>query len=220
MLERPEVERRGPRVVEDHDRTPGAGGGGDRRHVLDLEGQRSGRLEVHDPRRGTDEMADARSHQGVVEGDLHAVAREDLGAELTGRPVHRVRDQQVVVLLEEGGERLRHRRETRGRDQGPGAAGQLRDGSGQAEGGRSAVQAVREGFVPVRLATFEGGHRRIEDRGGAVHGRVDGALVPRRVPARLDQPRLPLHLPSSSAHRPAPAGRPSFYPVPGVLAAM
>ena len=84
VLEGPEVERRRPGVVQDHDGAARAGRGGDRRDVLDLERLRPRGLEVDDPRGRADEVGDARADPGIVEGDLDAVAREDLGCRTRG----------------------------------------------------------------------------------------------------------------------------------------
>ena len=101
VLERAEVERRGPRVVQDHERAAVARRGGDRRDVLDLERLRARRLEVHHPGVRTDQGGDPRADQRVVEGDVHAEAREDQRAELARRAVDRVGHQKVVSLPEE-----------------------------------------------------------------------------------------------------------------------
>ena len=60
VLERPEVERRGPGVVQHHEGAASARGRGDRGNVLDLERLRSRGLEVDDPRVRADQAADVR----------------------------------------------------------------------------------------------------------------------------------------------------------------
>jgi hypothetical protein len=193
VVERPEAERRGPRVVEHHEGAAGAGGSRDRGDVLDLERLRPRRLEVDDPRVRAHQAGDGRPRARIVERDLDAVAREDLGAEDARRPVGRVRDEEVVVPAEKRGEPLGHGGEPRREEERAGAARQLRQSLRERHGRRGTVDAVGEGRVPALVAALVGGHRRIENRGGAIERRVDDPLLTLRVPAGMNQPRFPLH---------------------------
>ena len=178
-----EVERRGPGVVEQHHQAGAVGGGGDGGHVLDLEGDRAGRLQVDQAGVRTDQLGDSRADQRVEVADFDPEAPEQLVADAARRLVDRVGDQDLVAGAQEGQQRAGDGGQPGGHGDRAVAAFELGHGAFQGEGRRHAVAAIEQGaFVEFgRSRGLELGDAVEGQGGGVVHGRIDRVVLARRV---------------------------------------
>ena len=175
MVERLEVERRRPGVVDQHRGAVLLGDRGDGVDVLHLEGLRAGRLEIDDLGVGPHQLRDVGADHRIEEGRLDAEALQRGVGEAPRRAVGVVGHQHVVAGLEEahdragdGGEAGLHGdRAVRALDGGDGVLERLLR--------RRAVAAVAEALE--RHAVLELLHGRREDRRGVIDGRIDDAEV-------------------------------------------
>ena len=184
--------RRGPGIVHDEDRAPLMGGGCERRKVLNLEGERARRFADHHAGVGTHQVSDAGADAGVVEGGLDPHALQQAVREAPRRAVGAVGHQHVVAALHEG-EQRRHDRRLAGAEQvGPVALLQRGDGILQREGRGRAVAAVIGLAVLARAERgfLQRRRRLMQDRRRVIDGRVDHAVVRRRVAAEHREQRL------------------------------
>ena len=177
--ERLTEQRRRPGVVHDQHGVVRVRRFGKRRKVLDLEGDRAGRLAHHHAGVVAHQVRDVGADAGVVEGGLDTHAREQAVREGARRPVGAVGHQDVIAALHEG-EQRRHDRRLAGAEQ-VAAVALLQRGDGilEREGRGRAVAAVIGLAV---LARAEGGflqrrRRLMQDRRRVVDGRIDHAVV-------------------------------------------
>ena len=175
VVERLEVERRRPGIVDQHGGAVLLGDAGDGIDVLHLEGLRAGRLEIDHLGVGLDQLLDAGADHGIEEGRLDAEVLERGVGEAPRRAVGVVGQQHVIAGLQEahdrtgdGGEAGLHGdRAVRALDGGDRVLQRLL--------GRRAVAAVAEALE--RNAILELLHGRGEDGRGVIDGRVDDAEV-------------------------------------------
>ena len=113
VIERPKVERRGPRVVDHDDGAALVRDARDRRNVLDLEGIRAGRLQKDDAGLRSEELGDALADARIEVGGLDVHRREQTVAERARGIVDRVRDEHVIARVHEREDGARARRESR-----------------------------------------------------------------------------------------------------------
>ena len=175
MVERLEVERRRPGVVDQHGRAVLLGDRGDRVDVLHLEGLRAGRLEIDDLGVGLDQLLDAGADHRIEEGRLDAEALERGVGEAARRTVAVVGQQHVVAGLQEADDRAGDRGEARLHGDRAIRALDRGDRVFQCLLGRRAVAAVAEALE--RHAVLELLHGRGEDGRGVIDGRIDDAEV-------------------------------------------
>ena len=114
---------------------------GDRRHILDLEGERARRLHEHGSRVGPHQRGDPDSEQGIVIRRLDAVAPKHAVAQPARGLVGAVGDQEVIAGVEHREQRGRNRREPRGKERHAGAIGTF-------ERPQRALQRLRGGRAP------------------------------------------------------------------------
>ena len=186
LLQRAMIERGGPGVVVQHERVALMRDLGDGRDVGHLEGLRSRRLDQHGPRVGLEMRGDAGPDQRVEIRGFDPVAGQEPVAEIAGRPIGIVADQQVIPGLEDRQERGRDRREPRRRQRHAGALRPFErlERILQRPGRRRAVAAILE-RAAVRAQVVG---RRIEHGRAAHDRRVDEAALCNRIPPRGDKP--------------------------------
>ncbi len=185
MLERLEIKRRRPGIVQHHHRAGGMGGGGDRRDVLHFEGQRARRFGKDQLGVGLDQLGDAGADLRIEIGDLDPEALEDDFADLARRAVGAVDHQQVIAGIEKRHQRGVDGGQSRRRGDGAVSAFQFGHRFFEGEGGRRAIAPVIdavEGVGGLFLKFVEGlvNHRR-----GMIDGRIDHALLDLGVAAGL-----------------------------------
>src|SRR6266702_6755009 len=116
------AERRRPRVVHDRDdaaRTARARDGG---YVNHFERQRTGRLEIDDPRIRLKQRLDARTDVRIEIRDFDAELAQRLLAECASGTIQTVDDQKVIATAQIGEQRRRDRTQSARRDDGAIAA--------------------------------------------------------------------------------------------------
>ena len=148
---------------------------GDGGNVLHLERQRARRFEVDGARIRLHQVGDRAADQRIVIAHGDAVAGQDLVAELPGRAVGAVGDEQMVARVHHRQQRRRDRREAR-RQQGD--AGALRSferqhGRFERFGGRRAAPAV----LIARAMGEKILGVRIEHGRGVIDRRIDEAVI-------------------------------------------
>ena len=169
----------GPGIVDGHHRAGPVRGRGDRRKVLDLEGERAGRFQVDEPGVGADQRRDAGADARVVVLGLDAKPAQQALAKATRWPVDGVHHQQVVArpaLREHGG---RNRGNSGRQGDGMIAALQLRQGFLERVRGRRSEAAVMEmrRRVPLLHGLLQRRHGRKQHGRGVIDGRVDRASL-------------------------------------------
>ena len=175
MVERLEVERRRPGIVDQHGGAMLLGDAGDRIDVLHLEGLRARRLEIDDLGVGLDQLLDAGADHRIEEGRLDAEALQRRVGEAAGGAVGIVGDQQVIAGLEEAHDRAGDGGEARLDGDGTVRAFDGGDGVFQRLLRRRAVAAVAVALE--RDAVLELRHGRREDRRRVIDGWIDDAEV-------------------------------------------
>ena len=176
MRERLEMQRCAPGVVEEREHPGGAGGGGDGRHVLHLEGQGTRALQEHDPGLGPDAVGDGGPDERVVVFGLDAKAPQGSVAERAGGAVDAIHHQQMVAGPEPAEQRAADRGQPRGCEPGAVSAFERCDRLLQREGAGGAVHAIGDGIAGGQgVGVPERGQIGVEDGRGPIDGRVDGA---------------------------------------------
>src|SRR6185437_4902517 len=116
--QRLEEERGGPGVVEEGLDPARLGRGDDRRHVLDLEGERARALHIDERGVVADEAGDADADQRVVERRLDAEALEEGGAKIAHWAVDGIDHEDVVAGFDESEDRRKAGRGARAEGDG------------------------------------------------------------------------------------------------------
>ncbi len=194
VIERPEIDRRGPRVVHRGGHTLGLARRHDRRHVLHLEGHRARRFEHAQNRVGPDQGGDAGTDGRIVIGRLDAVALEHGVAIAARGRVGRIDAKDVIARFGEGHQRAQNRRRARAHGEGGIAALQLRDRVLEREGRGRTVAPVAHLVLGLGfLRGLERFERREQNRRRMVNGRIDDAEIRFRIAAEGGQFRVGLH---------------------------
>ena len=184
--------RRGPGVVDDCGdvarlRRRDHGG-----HVLHLEGERAGALEIEEPGVLLHQRGDAGSDARIIEGGGNAEPLEETGAEIAHRAVDRIRHQHMVARLDEGEDRREARRSTGAEGNRAMAALDRRHRLLEGELRGRAGAAVGDLVVAVLRRRLMCRHGRIEHGRGVIDRRVDDAeILLRRAPG-MGQKRVGL----------------------------
>ena len=181
MLERLEVERRRPGVVDDHRGAVLLGDGGGGVDVLHFESLRTGRLEIDHLGVGPHQLLDAGADHRIEEGGFYAEILERGVGEAACRTVGIVGDQHVIASFQKADDGAGHGAEAR--LHGDRAVRALDGGHGVLQGllGRRAVASVAEAFEWDSILELL--HRRGEDRRGVIDGWIDDAEVVRGIAA-------------------------------------
>ncbi len=175
VIERAVIDRGRPGVVHQDQRALVVGRRGDGGNVLHLERQRARRFEIDGARVRLHQVRDRAADQRIVIAHGDAVAGQGLIAELSGRAVGAVGDEQMVARAHHRQQRRRDRRQT-GRQQRD--AGALR--SFEREHGRLQRFGRRRAAPPVLIARAVGEiilGVGIKHGRGVIDRRIDEAMI-------------------------------------------
>ncbi len=173
VFERAEKHRRRPGVVEQHGYAPRVRRVGDGGDVLHLEGQRARALAIDRARVRLEQARDAGADQGIVVLRLDTEALERLVAEMPRRPIAAVGHQQMIAGTADREDGRRDRVQSRRHGDATRAAFEFLDRAFEAAARRRTAPSV---FV-WKLLPFERLQAWMQDRRGAVDGRVDGTKM-------------------------------------------
>jgi hypothetical protein len=158
---------------------------GDGRNVLHLEALRAGRFDEHRLRVRFEQFGDIGTDQRIVIRRLDAHALEHAVAEVAGRPVHAVGDQDVVAAACDRKQRGRNRRQSRRQQGDAGTTLAFERGERLFErfrgGGAAAAVLIARA---VRHLILGGG---IKHGRGVIDRRIDEAVLAFGIAAGGDQ---------------------------------
>ena len=192
VLEGAEQVGRPPGVIHDDLGAVTVRDGGDRRHVLHLEGQGARRLDIDDLCVGPHQLRNAVADQRIVISGLNTHAGQHPVAEIARRPISGIDHQEVVTLRQEALQRRGDRGEPGADDRGAVAALDLGQQFLEREGRRRARKAVaHDPKMRARVRpVFPLGDVFREDRRGVVDGRVDRAVLRLGIAPEMRQQRV------------------------------
>ena len=185
MIERPEIERRRPGIVHQHQRTIGMRGFGDRRHVLHFEGERARRFQIDGTRVRLQQLGNAGPDAGIVIRGGDAEPRQDLSAKIPCRPIGAVGDQHMIAGTHDRQQGGRNRRKPGRQQRHAGALRpfELLQRELERLGGRRTAAAV----LIARAMGEEILGIGIEHGRGVIDRRIDEAVVGAGIATRRHQ---------------------------------
>ena len=195
VLERLEQHAGGPGIVHDHHRAGRVGGGGDRRDIGHLEGERARRFDIDDAGPVADQPGHTAADRGIEIGRLDPETPQEAVAEAPRRAVDIVRHQDVIAGLDEGEDGGVDRRQAGAEADRPLAALDRRHRLLQRRMGRSSVPpiGIDPGLEPPFARLAHRRHGRVRDRGGVVDGRVDDTEIGLGIAPGRGDDRVFLH---------------------------